>query len=680
MDNKIEEKIISPCSAIISETAAAYAAGTLKPENELSLAIIAGDHKKVHDLLDSGANLNHAGTDHFPPLVLAVMQGNESLVYRLLEHKGIRIQINKSGLMGITALFMASHLGNFKLVNALLNANADPRRMTECPGINGKIHRYNALHEATVQGNFEIVKAIISSDYIAMHFPREDGYFPLHIAVLHARVDLVELMIADCPQVDLMLVNPETPFHLALKHRHHAIIKKLLARGASCNLRAQELAIESNDIAIMELMLPFFNDRNMLRNLLQKIYARYLSEADSNQRQKYLEMSDHCKGRLNKFSETRVLTLDDIEKNASWNFYFSKLFQKYPDPSDKIPQDLDSAMRYTLILVFIFLQNPVLCIPYIQFLNQELERHWKIENPDLPLPVFNATMADSWKHDGMEWLIPNEKYQSIKRNNLMARVLLDIFKRHGMGENQYKWIGFLPYKLSRKLLQDNAFFSEDKRIPSGLFHGNTHNIQRVILLLAMEAGAIPLTYKTEKGETFQLQPREIFSTLMRTDIFPKDAIMPGILRGVLWTPFLDIVSYTTVTFSHPHRMHSMLMAEPVFSGAFQDYLRYSFCDHFIKMRELHNRVYQRNYNNREMAEETGKLRLHIFNTISEFSIQMEEKKHLQEVDTIDQLSKKWRKFKNQEKNYKPLRESVNFFKENKVIDAFQNLQKTFDLQ
>ncbi len=48
---------------------------------------------------------------------------------------------------------------------------------------------------------------------------------------------------------------------------------------------------------------------------------------------------------------------------------------------------------------------------------------------------------------------------------------------------------------------------------------------------------------------------------MRYDLFPDHKT-----RTILWPTFLDISESETATFSHPHRMHSMLLTEKRFAG------------------------------------------------------------------------------------------------------------------
>jgi hypothetical protein len=221
-----------------------------------------------------------------------------------------------------------------------------------------------------------------------------------------------------------------------------------------------------------------------------------------------------------------------------------------------------------------------------------------------------------------------------------------------MGKDQSKWTGFIPEDKSNPLLLNNAFFTENRRTINGLFHGNIHNIQRVILLLAIEAGEIPSTYAMENGQIGTLEPKDVFSAFVRTDIFFSKK------QDVLWGKLMDSASKDHISFTFPHCLHSLLLTHRAFSGTLQDYMLFSFCSNFIKMHQLYNHVYGTTHTNKTLSNELSKLRLEMFSGLPEFAIQMDEKKSLAEVKKIDEAQKKGASWSILSKHYKPLKEPM----------------------
>lgn len=57
----------------------------------------------------------------------------------------------------------------------------------------------------------------------------------------------------------------------------------------------------------------------------------------------------------------------------------------------------------------------------------------------------------------------------------------------------------------------------------------------------------------------------------------------------------------------------------------QQILLFSFCEHFIRMRNLFNHSYGTDYSNEQIFEEISKLDIRLFGGLPEFAIQMHEK-------------------------------------------------------
>lgn len=460
-------------------------------------------------------------------------------------------------------------------------------------------------------------------------------------AAQSGNLDSILYILRQNPYTNINVSNSdnETALCLAAAEGHLNVVQQLLKLGANyktgpkCSngevITPLDVAACNGHMETVKLILSYPQSGPSLRQALHYSFGTALKCQELTMRNQLIAISDLIKKEFEKIPKPKILGLAD-GKTITWDEAFKTVFLQSPSKDDRRPKNKDAAIRNALVSMFQLLQNPAWLVEKVQFLSQELEYHWKKEQDTLPFPKFDQSMIDFWDHEGMLWPIPNDKYQGFKKHHLLSRVLADKFKQYGMGESQSKWTGFIPLATSKKLLLDNAFFTENRKTISGLFHGNVHNIQRVILLFAIESHEVPLCYCSENGNVEDIEPKDIFSALMR-----KDILLNQKNGSMLWSEFLDSVRFEYASFSHPHRMHTLLLTEKKFSGFLQDYLLYSFCDQFIHMRDLHNHVYKKAYSNSEICKEIEKIMFEVFNGLPEFAIQMDKTKNLELVETID---------------------------------------------
>jgi hypothetical protein len=483
----------------------------------------------------------------------------------------------------------------------------------------------------------------------------------LHLAAQIGDSDEIEGLLSNSI-ININATNSQelTALYLAAQNGHVNALKILLKNGASWELGPQkgddeiytplEVAASKGHIESVKILLLYPLPYLTLRQALHRSFSGALACQDSEKRNRLFSISDLIKMEFDKNPKPTILTLENGNK-LTWDAAFKELFLQKPNNKDKFPKDKDAAIRFSLASIYQLLQNPQWLLPNLQFLSQEMAYHWHHEQGE-PFPKFDRNMLDFWDHDGLLWPIPKDSYKGFKKNHLISRVLLNKFQQYGMGEKQSKWTGFIPRGKSKTLLSENAFFTENRKTISGLFHGNIHNIQRVLLLLAMESYDLPLIYSTEDGEEHELEPKEIFSALMSKNIFREDQ-----KSSILWTYMLDNRQDDSATFSDPFCMHSLLLTENKCAGFLQDYLLYSFCDQFLQLRDLHNHVYKKAYTNLQFCKELEKLIFNVFSGIPAFAIQ-KDSASLEKVDTIDELKEPGSRWHIQSKFYLPLKEPV----------------------
>ncbi|MFH1283279.1 MAG: ankyrin repeat domain-containing protein [bacterium] len=92
----------------------------------LHIAATAGQLEIVKLLISKGSHLNHK-TREGTPLILASLMGHSKIVNVLLDNNA---EINLTDSNGMTALHWASSEGNFEIVKTLLDHNADSNKLT----------------------------------------------------------------------------------------------------------------------------------------------------------------------------------------------------------------------------------------------------------------------------------------------------------------------------------------------------------------------------------------------------------------------------------------------------------------------------------------------------------------------------------------------------------------------
>jgi ankyrin repeat protein len=627
-----------------------------KHETALSYAIKAKALDLVRYLLENKANPNLSTSDVYPPLVWAAKLDSKystTFTSTLLEYP--ETNVNQYGAGQITALYIAAQMGHVALLALLIEKGASPINAV----INNNVR--SPLWAAIYNKHNLIAEKLIH------HFPKlinqsggAQNIYPLHQAARDGLIHVVDVLLNNGAEINSYSLEV-TPLFLAAQNGHDEIVEKLIKKGAGYTL-SQKMGADGRiliplcmagcfgHVKVVELLLNYKHTYNELTRALSSVFNTMMQCRGFELRQEIHKCSELIKNEVSKFPASKVLTLDDSVA-IDWDESFTLLFLKGPSSKDKFPSDKDSAIRHALSSMHRLLRNPKSCIPYLKYLSSELEQSWQQEHEGKFFPKFDFNNIEFWIHQGHLWPVPkDENYQGIKKFSLLDSILLDKLKQYGMGEEQLKWTGFIPEDKSNPLLLNNAFFTENRRTISGLFHGNMHNIQRVLMLLAMEAGDIALTYTMDDGQPGKLEPKEVFSAFVRTDIFFSNQ------QSVLWGRLVDQASENHISFTFPHCLHSLLLTNNALSGPLQDYMLFSFCSHFIKMRQLYNHVYGATHTNKTLCHELSKLKLEIFSGLPEFAIQMDERKVLTEVEKIDEKQKKVTGWSILAKHYKPLKE------------------------
>uniref|UniRef100_A0A1B6CTE2 VPS9 domain-containing protein n=1 Tax=Clastoptera arizonana TaxID=38151 RepID=A0A1B6CTE2_9HEMI len=111
----------------------------------------------------------------------------------------------------------------------------------------------------------------INLDALNVNVCNSDGFTPLHMAALHGRVEITEILLKNGASINIQTRKGLTPLHLACQNLHKKMVKILLEK--SCDLDIQDCngntalhyACQSKSIRLVELLLKYNPKRN-LRN------------------------------------------------------------------------------------------------------------------------------------------------------------------------------------------------------------------------------------------------------------------------------------------------------------------------------------------------------------------------------------------------------------------------------
>jgi ankyrin repeat protein len=180
-------------------------------------AIGNGSPEVVRFLIEKGADVNQkTGSYKKTALHIAAFFGRKEIV-QLLIKKGARLNMKDDN--GETPLFSNIRCGSLDILEELLKAGA-------------KVDEANASYETPLHHVDSLEKATLLFKYGATIKKDENGWTPLHQAVLDGKKDLVDLFLAKGAQINEPTNSGKTPLHLASEIGKREIVEFLLEKNA----------------------------------------------------------------------------------------------------------------------------------------------------------------------------------------------------------------------------------------------------------------------------------------------------------------------------------------------------------------------------------------------------------------------------------------------------------------
>jgi ankyrin repeat protein len=198
------------------------------------------------------------------PLLVALVKGKLEIARLLLE---IRVDVERRGSPGQTALYMASSRGYVGLVRSLLDCGADPNAVCDDWDDDRDDVRFTALLVASQKNMLEVARLLLEQGADPNY---EDNYgrSALHLVSRHPSSDLARLLLDHGANPNAVHKQGHTALHEASLYGRIAVVALLLEYGANVNARDKDgwtplhCVASEGYLELVQLLLDYDADVN----------------------------------------------------------------------------------------------------------------------------------------------------------------------------------------------------------------------------------------------------------------------------------------------------------------------------------------------------------------------------------------------------------------------------------
>lgn len=300
-----------------------------KEDSVLQTAIIQKDIKTVKFLLKNNADVNHQGKYGLTPLHNALEEDNLEMISILLQQKNIDLNI-KSDNLEKTALHIAAEKGYLRIVESMLEKNADPNILAE--------YEQTILHFVSQIGNIDLLKLFLSEAVdlkISINAIDYFNFTPAHVAIKNDHPEILKILVDHGADLSVKFHDDhKSSLYFALEDGKIEMAKFIIDKLDNiCPLDLKKLINDHKNYNTIE---KFFDWKSMVMSVIPKINKSTITEAnleveESKILQKCIEEFNYIKDNSQKGKSIYSLSEEFFASNEKGNDNGIKVIGKHFD-------------------------------------------------------------------------------------------------------------------------------------------------------------------------------------------------------------------------------------------------------------------------------------------------------------------------------------------------------------
>lgn len=184
----------------------------------------------VRKVLLKGANVNHLDNLSIAPLYYSILLDDEEIVELLLNHGAKAKGSFVENSCELTYFQRVCETSNWKIVRLFLNYGCDANEIFTSKYCSSPEYS-RPLHVAVLHRRLETMKILLRY-HAQVNDINKEGETPLHIACTENFVEAVELLLNNNALVNIYAKNNTTPLYQGIRCGNYKIVELLLLHGA----------------------------------------------------------------------------------------------------------------------------------------------------------------------------------------------------------------------------------------------------------------------------------------------------------------------------------------------------------------------------------------------------------------------------------------------------------------